>query len=186
MRLLIASDIHGSSFWTEKLLKRIDEENPDMVVLLGDLLYHGPRNALSEKYDTAITAALLNGIKEKLLCVKGNCDSDVDQCVLDFPIMAEYAVFVVNGHRVYATHGDKFNKENPPQLMQGDILLNGHFHVHEVSLFNTGKNIYLNPGSVSIPKGGSAHSYAMIDDDVMSIMSLENRNVIASNDKWLR
>ena len=185
MRVLIASDIHGSAFGTEKLLERAEAENPDVMLLLGDLLYHGPRNALPKEYDPARTAELLNKSKNRILCVKGNCDSEVDQCVLDFPIMAEYAAMYVNGHRLYATHGDKFNKENPPLLMQGDVLLNGHFHVPEISLFNTGKNICINPGSVSIPKGGSAHSFALIEDNVVSIMSLENSGVIASNDKWL-
>lgn len=161
MRLMIASDIHGSAYYCGKLMEAYEREQADRLLLLGDLLYHGPRNDLPREYDPKAVIRMLNERKEDILCVRGNCDTDVDQMVLDFPIMAEYAIFAVNDRTIFATHGHKFNRENVPMLKKGDILLNGHFHVPACE--DMGHYIYMNPGSVSIPKENSENSYMVVD-----------------------
>ena len=154
MKIMIASDIHGSAYYLEQLLNRYDEENPDKLLLLGDILYHGPRNDLPKGYAPKDVILLLNTHKEEILCVRGNCDTEVDQMVLDFPILADYCILYENGHMIFATHGHHYNMENPPMLKKGDILLHGHTHIPVSEEFD--ERIYLNPGSVSIPKNGSA------------------------------
>ncbi len=125
MRLMIASDIHGSAKWCEQLLEAWQMEKPDRLVLLGDLLYHGPRNDLPEGYAPKEVIAMLNDIAPHLLCVRGNCEAEVDQMVLSFPVMADYCVLLVGGHTVYATHGHVYSEGNPPPLLPSDILLCG-------------------------------------------------------------
>lgn len=164
MKILIASDIHGSAFYCEKLLKAFRSEQAEKLLLLGDILYHGPRNDLPEQYAPKQVLAMLNEQKERILCVRGNCDTEVDQMVLEFPILAEYCLLFVNGRTVFATHGHKFNTSSLPPLGRGDILLHGHTHIPAWEAFGE-DNLYLNPGSVSIPKGGSAHSYLLLDGD---------------------
>jgi len=164
MKLMIASDIHGSAACCRMLIEAFEREGADKLLILGDILYHGPRNDLPEEYAPKSVTAMLNPLKDKLLCVRGNCDCEVDQMVLDFPIMAEYAVLCPDncgGRTIYATHGHKFNISNPLPLNSGDILLHGHTHIpkcEEVSGY-----MYFNPGSVSIPKEGSPKSYMLID-----------------------
>jgi putative phosphoesterase len=160
-KLLIASDLHGSAYYTKLLMERIAEEKADRILLLGDLLYHGPRNDLPRDYAPKEVITMLNSLKNEILCVRGNCDTEVDQMVLDFPIMADYAVLFADGFTVYATHGHRFGEKTPPPLHEGDILLCGHTHVpacrrHEGFT-------YMNPGSVSIPKDGSLHSYMTLE-----------------------
>jgi len=161
MKLLIASDIHGSAHFCSRLIKRVEAEAPDRVLLLGDLLYHGPRNALPEEYSCPDTWELLNAIKDKILAVRGNCDSEVDQMVLEFPIMADYALLNVDGVQLYATHGHLWNEQFQPPMQEGTVLLNGHTHVPACNVH--GRFTYINPGSVSIPKGGSCHSYMTLE-----------------------
>lgn len=156
-KLLIASDIHGSARYCRALLERIETEAPDRVLLLGDLLYHGPRNDLPEEYAPKEVISMLNGLKNALLCVRGNCDTEVDQMVLDFPIMADYALLSLGDRTVIATHGHHFGEQNPPPHRAGDILLCGHTHIPAYTQHRD--FLYLNPGSVSIPKNGSCHSY---------------------------
>ena len=161
-KLLIASDLHGSAYYTKLLMDRIAEEKADRILLLGDLLYHGPRNDLPRDYAPTEVITMLNSIKNEVLCVRGNCDAEVDQMVLDFPIMADYAVLFAGGHTIYASHGHHFNESSPPPLKKGDILLNGHTHV---PVFHVREDfIFMNPGSVSIPKDGSCHSYMTLED----------------------
>ena len=143
MKWMIASDLHGSAYYTKELLKAMEREAPDRLLLLGDLLYHGPRNDLP--------------LAEKLLCVRGNCEAEVDQMVLDFPVMADYCVLPAGKHLIYATHGHVFTETKPPKLCVGDILLTGHTHVPKCVHYETYH--YLNPGAVSIPKEGSWHGY---------------------------
>ena len=164
MNIMIASDIHGSARYCVAMMEAFKREKPDKILLLGDLLYHGPRNDLPGYYDTKKTAAMLNSIKDKVLCVRGNCDSEVDQMMLDFPIMAEYCLLFVKGRVVFATHGHVFNVKTPPALNEGDILLHGHTHIPAWESFGNG-NVYVNPGSVSIPKGDSRHGYMMLNDE---------------------
>ena len=165
MKLMIASDIHGSALFCEKRIEAYNAEQPDKLVLLGDLLYHGPRNDIPGGYDTKKVAALLNGIKENIICVRGNCDSEVDQMVLPFPVLADYALFSVENadknFRLFLTHGHLFNADNPPQLNAGDVLLNGHFHVPCHKQISGGA-YYLNCGSVSLPKDGTPHSFVLL------------------------
>ena len=147
MKLMIASDIHGSAYYCEKLLKAYDEEKADKLLLLGDILYHGPRNDLPKDYAPKQVIAMLNPRKQDLLCVRGNCDTEVDQMVLEFPILADYCILYLNERMIFATHGHVFNEKNLPQLKKGDILLHGHTHVPVCK--ETEDYIYLNPGSVS-------------------------------------
>lgn len=170
MKILVASDIHGSAFWCDKLLKAFEKEQADKLLLLGDLLYHGPRNPLPDQYDCPEVYEALNAVKEKIICVRGNCDSEVDQMVLEFPITAPVAVLEVKGRTVFATHGHLYDDVNPPMLQAGDILLNGHFHVPTIKTLNNGI-VYANCGSVGLPKGGSVNSYLVIDD-ALTIKSL--------------
>lgn len=171
MRYLIASDIHGSAFYCDQLLKAYEREGADRLLLLGDILYHGPRNDLPKDYAPKTVITMLNNIKQEIICVRGNCDTEVDQMVLEFPIMAEYALISNDKRMLFATHGHKMNKNNPPMLKQGDILLNGHFHVPVCETLDG--FIYMNPGSVSIPKENSAHSYMIMEDNLFVWKDLE-------------
>jgi len=157
MRWLIASDIHGSAFWCEKLVEAFRREKVDRLLLLGDILYHGPRNALPEAYAPMDTAAMLNELREYAVSVRGNCEAEIDQMVLSFPAMADYLLVDLGNVLIFATHGHVFNAMNPPPLRRGDILLHGHTHV---PVCEEHEGFWLmNPGSVSIPKMDSPHSY---------------------------
>lgn len=175
MKFLIASDIHGSAYFCRLLLEKIEQEKADRVLLLGDILYHGPRNDLPKDYAPKEVIAMLNPLKEKLLCVRGNCDTEVDQMVLDFPVLADYAVIPVGNKLIYATHGHNYNESNLPPLCKGDILLNGHTHVPKC--IEHENYIYMNPGSVSIPKENSAYSYMILENSEFLWKNLENMEV---------
>ena len=163
MKWMIASDLHGSAYWCEKMVERYKEEGAGKLLLLGDILYHGPRNDLPKDYAPKKVIEILNGMKEELLCIRGNCDCEVDQMVLEFPILADYAVFPAADRLIYATHGHHFHMNQLPPLQPGDILLHGHTHIPAWEPFGDG-NLYLNPGSVSIPKAESEHSYMILQD----------------------
>lgn len=164
LKFLIASDLHGSAYYTEKLLAAFAAEQADRLLLLGDILYHGPRNDLPRDYAPKEVIRLLTPLKDRILCVRGNCDTEVDQMVLPFPILADYAVIPVANRLVYCTHGHVYNNGHLPPLMPGDILLHGHTHVPRCDVFDT--HVYLNPGSVSIPKESSHHGYMTLEDGV--------------------
>ncbi len=170
MKLMFASDIHGAADCCEKMLKRFDEERAEKLFLLGDILYHGPRNDLPADYAPKKVIAMLNERKNRLLCVRGNCDTEVDQMVLEFPIMAEYALLYLDGRTVFLTDGHKFNTDNPPHLGDGDILLHGHTHVQTID--ESRNYTYMNPGSVSLPKNGMPKSYMIYEDGVFSLREL--------------
>ena len=170
MKFLIASDIHGSAKYCKMLIDAFYKENADKLLLLGDILYHGPRNDLPDGHAPKEVIALLNPLKEKILCVRGNCDCEVDQMVLDFPILADYAVIPVKDRLIYATHGHKFGCDSPMPFNKGDVLLNGHTHVPKCE--DKGDFIYLNCGSVSIPKENSCHSYMTLEDNVFKWINL--------------
>ena len=167
MKYLILSDIHGSSLYCQKALQLADRYDANKIILLGDILYHGPRNDLPPAYAPKEVIKILNGRKQQILCVQGNCEAEVDQAVLDFPIMARYMILVVGSHVIYITHGDKYNIDSPLPLMPGDILLHGHTHIPAWKVFGS-DNLYLNPGSVSIPKAGSPHSCMLIDENTIT------------------
>lgn len=219
MKIMIASDIHGSAHYCRRMLDAFDREDADRLLLLGDILYHGPRNDLPEGYAPKEVIAMLNERKSQIFCVRGNCDTEVDQMVLEFPILADYCILTLDavkssgrysegdpadkydtddpadagraqgdkpdaddpadlaqeqadaslrasGSRcsrlIYATHGHRFNIDNQPPLSDGDILLQGHTHIPSWESFGSG-SICLNPGSVSIPKAGSRHSYMILE-----------------------
>lgn len=170
MKLMIASDIHGSAKWCAALLEAFRAERPARLALLGDVLYHGPRNDLPEGYDPKRVAALLNGISEEILCVRGNCEAEVDQMVLSFPVLADYAALFVDGHVLYLTHGHAHNADNPPPLKAGDALFFGHTHVPGLSRRDGFTAV--NPGSVSIPKRESPHSCCVLEDGELRWLDL--------------
>lgn len=176
MKWMIASDLHGSAYYCRKMLEAFEREGTDRLFLLGDLLYHGPRNDLPREYAPKEVIPLLNGKKEKLLCVRGNCDAEVDQMVLEFPVLADYAVLPVGQRLIYATHGHIYHVKNLPPLAPGDVLLHGHTHVPAWTEFGQG-NLYLNPGSVSIPKEDSPHSYMTLEGNTMQWKELESSAV---------
>lgn len=176
MKWMIASDLHGSAYYCRKMLEAFEREGADRLFLLGDLLYHGPRNDLPREYAPKEVIPLLNEKKEKLLCVRGNCDAEVDQMVLEFPVLADYAVLPVGQRLIYATHGHIYHVKNLPPLAPGDVLLHGHTHVPAWTEFGQG-NLYLNPGSVSIPKENSPHSYMTLEENTMQWKELESSAV---------
>lgn len=162
MKIMVVADIHGSAYYCEKLLKKYKEEACDKLLLLGDILYHGPRNDLPEEYNPKKVLAMLNEMKNEILCVRGNCDTEVDQMVLEFPVLAEYCLLYLDHITIFATHGHKFNKNFMPNLAENEVLLHGHTHVPACE--KVGNNMYMNPGSVSIPKENSHHGYMTIED----------------------
>ncbi len=160
MKLLIASDIHGDINAAIALTDAFEKSGADRLVLLGDLLYHGPRNDLPSGYAPKKVIALLNSHKSHILAVRGNCDTEVDQMVLEFPILADYAMIESQGLRMYLTHGHKFNEDNPPPLCGGEVLLCGHTHVSGAVRFGD-NNLYLNPGSPTLPKENTPKGYIL-------------------------
>lgn len=170
--LFICSDIHGDASSAQALLNAFDKSGAQRFVILGDILYHGPRNDLPAGYDPKRVIALLNPYKDKILAVRGNCDTEVDQMVLDFPILADYAYIVVDGLRIFATHGHVFNKENCSLLSRGDVLLHGHTHVPAAEIFGDGL-YYLNPGSAAIPKESSPKGYILYENRRFSYRTLD-------------
>ena len=161
MKLIIASDIHGSAYWCGRLCELIEQENPDRIVLLGDLLYHGPRNDLPRDYAPKQVIPMLSALKEKILAVRGNCEAEVDQMVLPFPCMADYALLDCGGISMYLTHGHHANPDALPPLPEGSVFLSGHTHVKLDKIVDGVR--CLNPGSVSIPKDGS-HSCLIFEN----------------------
>ena len=159
MKWMIASDIHGSAYYCRKLLETYEKEGAERLLLLGDILYHGPRNDLPEGYAPKEVIELLNARKKDIYCVRGNCDTEVDQMVLEFPVLADYCVLAEGNTTVYATHGHIYNEQKLPPLHPGDILLHGHTHVPKCAVHEEESYIYMNPGSVSLPKEDSWHGY---------------------------
>lgn len=177
MKLLICSDIHGDSDSARQILAAYEREGADKILILGDILYHGPRNDLPPTYAPKEVIALLNENKEKILCVRGNCDTEVDQMVLSFPIMADYIYLSSDGLTFFATHGHRLSAENPPPLAKGEILLHGHTHVLKIEELEGG-SFYVNPGSVALPKENNPRSYAVYHERRIEIKDLDG-NVIA-------
>ena len=162
MKIMIASDIHGSALYCGQLLEAFRREGADRLLLLGDILYHGPRNDLPEGYAPKTVIEQLNGEKDRLFCVRGNCDTEVDQMVLQFPILADYCLLTAGSRMIYVTHGHNYNREKLPPVQPGDVLLHGHTHIPTWEPFGQ-DNLCLNPGSVSIPKAGSPRSYMLLE-----------------------
>ena len=172
MKLLFASDIHGDLDSTVTILDVMKNENPDKLILLGDILYHGPRNDLPKSYNPKAVISLLNEQKDHIIAVRGNCDAEVDQMVLDFPIMSDFRYMEADGIRMFLTHGHHYDEEHPPRMSRGEILVHGHTHIPKCNKFGN-ENYCLNPGSISIPKGGNPRSYMIYENKTFTIKSTE-------------
>ncbi|MDY1036063.1 phosphodiesterase [Lelliottia sp. CFBP8978] len=177
MKLMFASDIHGSLPATERVLSRFDESGARWLVILGDVLNHGPRNALPEGYAPAQVAERLNQYAANIIAVRGNCDSEVDQMLLDFPITAPWQQVLLENRRLFLTHGHLFGPDNLPALATGDVLVYGHTHIPVAE--TRGDIVHFNPGSVSIPKGGYLPSYGLLEDNQLRVIALNDQQVIA-------
>ncbi len=173
VKWLIASDIHGSALYCRMLLDAWEREGADRMLLLGDLLYHGPRNDLPEEYAPKRVIELLYPLQKDILCVRGNCEAEVDQMVLAFPVLADYALLNVGSHLIFATHGHVYHNGHLPPLHPGDVLLHGHTHVPACEVYDT--HIYLNPGSVSIPKENSPRGYMTMEEGSFAWKTLAGR-----------
>lgn len=171
MKIFFISDIHGSLYYLEKALEIYKEEGASYIVLLGDALYHGPRNPLPEDYNPQAVATLLNQYKDKIIAVRGNCDSEVDQMLIEYPMMADYSIILHNNRRLFLTHGHIYNENNLPNLSENDVLVHGHTHLPVAKKYN--KIYVLNPGSVTLPKENNPNSYAILQDDLFQIKDLE-------------
>ena len=175
MKYMFASDIHGSAYYCRKMLEAFDKEGAGRLVILGDLLYHGPRNDLPKEYAPKEVIAMLNERKNQIYAVRGNCEAEVDQMVLDFPVLADYCILAIDGKTFYATHGHIYNKDHLPPIQNGDILIHGHTHVLKAEKMD-GYTL-LNPGSVSIPKNGNENSYMIYEDGVFTIKNLNGEEI---------
>ncbi len=173
MKLLIASDIHGDAVCCQKILDEATSRGVDKIVLLGDILYHGPRNDLPENYAPKKVIEMLNKVSDKLLCVKGNCEAEVDGMVLSFPVLSDFG-WIYDSEKdlsIYLSHGHKYNPENLPPLPEGSVFLYGHTHL--LGFVEKDGILCLNPGSVSLPKGGNPKSYAIYEKSEFCIFSLD-------------
>lgn len=177
MRLFFFSDVHGCPESLALFLDHVKTQKPDLLLLLGDVLYHGPRNPLKPDYAPQQVATLLNPFKEKLVAVRGNCDSEVDQMLLDFPIMSDYSTVVADGHRFFLTHGHHWNPQQPPPLGSGDVLASGHTHIPMLQEIAAGL-IAFNPGSISLPKGGYPASYGVYENETLRVLELESEKTL--------
>ncbi len=177
MKLFICSDIHGDFDCATAVINKFAEEGAQRLVILGDILYHGPRNDLPAGYAPKQVISLLNEHREKILAVRGNCDTEVDQMVLNFPILADYAYLYLDGLSVILTHGHNFNTQTPPPLRCGEILLHGHTHVLAYKKFGN-DNYYLNPGSVSLPKENNPKTYMIYENRTFTVKDFEGNTVL--------
>lgn len=176
MKLFIISDIHGSLYYLKKALAIFDKGNYDKLVILGDEIYHGPRNPLPKDYAPKEVIELLNSYRDKIIAVRGNCDTEVDQMVLKYPIMSDYSLIYLDNKRIYLTHGHIYNKDNPLPMCKGDILIYGHFHIPMIE--KKDDMIFLNPGSISLPKNNSEHSFAVLEKNKFTIRNLEETVIL--------
>ena len=177
MKLMFASDIHGSLPATERVLSLFAQSGARWLIILGDVLNHGPRNALPEGYAPAQVAEKLNPLASRIIAVRGNCDSEVDQMLLHFPLTAPWQQVLLEQRRLFLTHGHLFSPDNLPPLAAGDVLVYGHTHIPVAE--KRGEIYHFNPGSVSIPKGGYPASYGMLDGNTLSVIALNDQQVIA-------
>ncbi|HOA79462.1 MAG TPA: phosphodiesterase [Defluviitaleaceae bacterium] len=171
MKLFFVSDIHGSAFYAKKAIDIFNKESADYLVILGDQLYHGARNPLPKEYNPQEVINLLNKMKDKIIAIRGNCDSEVDAMVLDYPIMSSYSNILYDNRRLFISHGHIYNEDNLPKLSQGDVFIYGHTHIPVAKKVN---DIYIiNPGSITLPKEDSPNSYGILEDKIFRIKDLE-------------
>lgn len=178
MKLMFISDLHGSAYYAKKLKEIYETEKPDNIVSVGDLLYHGPRNDFPKEYDTKETTKILNTFKDKFIAVRGNCDSEVDQMVLEFPMMSDYTIINADGNNIFVTHGHIFYPDNLPLLVENSIFVSGHIHIPVVE--KKGTTLVLNPGSAALPKENYSPSYMLYENGEFKIISIETGETIKS------
>ncbi len=176
MKLFVASDIHGSAYYCKKMLEACDREQAERILLLGDILYHGPRNDLPREYAPKEVIRMLNERKDHIYSVRGNCEAEVDQMVLEFPVLADYCLIPVGKRVVYATHGHAYNEEKLPPMHPGDILLHGHTHVLKAE--RREGYLLLNPGSVSIPKENNVPSYGILEESCFTVKDMAGNEIL--------
>ena len=176
MKLLICSDIHGDLTSAEKIVTAFKKEGAEKHIILGDILYHGPRNDLPKGYNPKGVIPLLNSVSDSIISVRGNCDAEVDDMVLDFSVLADYAYLSVDSLRIFITHGHRYNTDNPPSLSKGDVLLHGHTHVQTCTPFGN-ENFYINPGSISLPKEGNPRTYMVYENRTFTVKELNGKTV---------
>ncbi len=179
MKLVICSDIHGDADTLSTLLSRFSEEGADKLIILGDILYHGPRNDLPSGYAPKKVITLLSEVKDKIISVRGNCDTEVDQMVLPFPILSDYSYILTDGLTLLLTHGHRYSPENPPPMADGTVLLGGHTHVPKFIKLD-GSSYYFNPGSISLPKENNPKTYAVYENRTLILKELSGK-VISKN-----
>lgn len=179
MKLMFVSDIHGDEVCAEAVFNKFFEEKADKLVICGDVLYHGPRNDLPKGYKPKGVANILNKISDKIISVRGNCDSEVDQMMLEFPVMSDYALISVDGVNIYVTHGHIYSPENPLKLQKGDVLVSGHTHILDITK-KTGM-LFLNPGSVSIPKQNNPKTYMIYENKEFTIKTFDDEIIKSVN-----
>jgi len=170
MKIFFMSDIHGSLYYTKLALDNFVKEKADYIVILGDELYHGARNPLPLEYKPKEVADLLNGFADKIIAVRGNCDSEVDEMVLEFPMMTTYSMILYNNKRLFLTHGHVYNEDNLPKLRKGDVFIYGHTHIPKAE--KNGDIFILNPGSITFPKGNFPNSYGVLEDNTFKLKDL--------------
>ena len=178
MKYFIASDLHGSAYYCRLMMDAFAREKADRMLLLGDVLYHGPRNDLPKDYAPKECIAMLSTLKDRIFGVRGNCEADIDQVVLPFPMSADYALLTLDDRLIFATHGHLYHENHLPPLKPGDILLHGHTHIKEMRrIGENGEYLYLNPGSLSIPKDDERHSYMIWEDHTFTIKELDGHEI---------
>lgn len=172
MKVLIISDIHGSVTSANKIKALDDIHNYDNIICLGDFNYHGPRNPIPENYNPKEVVTILNGLKHKMIGVRGNCDADVEQMLYEFSMMSYLIEMEFENHNVWMTHGHKYNEDNLPPLKDNDIFMYGHTHLLVAKKQN---NHYIfNPGSITLPKGGNPKTYGVMDNNGLHIYDLDD------------
>ena len=177
MRYMIISDIHGSSLFLEKALDIFKKESYDFLIILGDILYHGPRNPIPEGHNPQAVVKLLNDISDKIIACRGNCEAEVDQMLLNFPCMSDYSQVINDDVRLFATHGHLYSADNFPKSAHKQIFLYGHTHLWELK---KEENLLIcNPGSITLPKENRPHTYAIYENDTLTVYDL-NQSPLAS------
>jgi uncharacterized protein len=173
MKLFFISDLHGSLFYVRKAIENFNKEKADYIVILGDELYHGARNPLPLEYNPKEVAELLNEFADKIIAIRGNCDSEVDELVLNFPIMSTYSIVLREGRRLFLTHGHIYNEDNLPKLSKGDVFIYGHTHIPKAE--KKGDIFIINPGSITFPKENNPNSYGVLEENVFKIKDLDEK-----------
>lgn len=180
MKLFFASDLHGSLPATQKVLDAFDKSAAQALILLGDTLNHGPRNPIPLGYNPPLVSELLNQYAEQIIAVRGNCDSEVDQMLLSFPMMMDYAwVMLDSGQRLFVTHGHLYNASKRPALRAGDVIVHGHTHIPVTEL--NGQQYIFNPGSATFPRDGYAASYGVLENQQIKVLTFDDQVIMQTS-----